>query len=136
MLCLPVRLGGYGLPRPELNARIDLPAELRALAQKDYYLCDMYYPAHHLAIEYDGGYHWQGSQRMDDNTRQLILEACGITCIRIDKRQLLNENLFDMQAKRIAKQLGVYMREPSQRALQKRTELRKQTLNWNVNLYG
>ena len=136
LLCLPVRLGGYGLPRPILNARIDLPEELQRITGAQHYRCDLYYEDPGLAIEYDGGYHWEGEQRMDDNTRQLILETLGITCIRIDKKQLENAALLDMQARRIAKHLGFRVRKPGERAMKKRIELRRQVLDWNVDLYA
>jgi hypothetical protein len=136
LLYLPVRLGGYGLPRPVLNESIGLPEDLQRIVGVQHYRCDFYYKDERLAVEYDGGYHWEGEQRMDDNTRQLILEKMGITFIRIDKKQMENPKLLDMQARRIAKHLGIRIRMPGERALQKRGELRRQTLDWNVDLYA
>ena len=134
LLCLPVKMGGYGLPKPKLNVRIDLPEELWELAGTDHFICDLYYPG--LAIEYDGGYHWEGEQRMSDNLRQLILEKMGIEVRRIDKLQLQNPEALDMQARIIAERLKVRMRTPGCKALAARKRLRAETLDWTTNLYG
>ena len=136
LICLPVNLGGYGLPRPLLNVRLKIPEELRRIVGSDHYVCDLYYPGASLAIEYDGGYHWDGEQRMDDNLRELILNTLGIEVIRIDKKQLENPEALDIQAHRIAKCLGVRLRRPNESVLEKRIQLRSQVLDWSSKLYG
>ena len=135
LLCLPLSYGGYGLPKPLLNFRIDLTDELKEIAGWDRYYVDMYYHRKRLAIEYDGGYHWMGEQRMDDNLRELILKKMNIEVIRIDKRQLQNRDAMDLQARELAKKLGVRVRASNQNAYAARTELRKQVLDWSSNPY-
>ena len=135
LLCLPAKMGGYGLPRPLLNARIDLPASSWALAGTDHYLCDLYYPANHVAIEYDGGYHEDSRQRDSDSIRETLIKETGITVVRIDKRQLSSASLFDMRAREIARLLRVRTNPPSDSMKRARAKLRRETLDWNANPY-
>jgi hypothetical protein len=140
VLCLPTRLGGYGLPRPLLNYRIDLPKHLWEVAGTDRYYVDFYYPGEMYAgitqaVEFDGGYHWQGNQRMRDNVRQILLEEMGIQVIRIDKLQLQSMEIMDLQARRLADALGVCLHEPTTSVLRAREKLFKQALDWHSPIY-
>jgi len=135
VLCLPTRLGGFGLPKPELNYRIDLPERLCEAARVSCYYCDFYYPDAKLAVEFDGGYHWQGNQRMRDSIRQVLLEELGIHVIRIDKLQLENMDLMNIQAQRLAEALGVKLRKPTESVLHAREALFTQVLDWSSQLY-
>lgn len=135
LLCLPVRLGGYGLPRPTLNARIDLPDELRAMTGARFYRCDLFFPGKRLAIEYDGGYHEESGQRMADNMRELMLRQLDITVLRVDKRQLETWEAMDLLAAEMADCLGIRVRPPSEKALRARSRLRRETLDWQANPY-
>ena len=136
LLCLPVKLGGYGLPKPELNVRLDVPPKLQRICGKQHVVCDLLYRKEKLVIEYDGGYHWEGEQRMDDNIRDLVLGEMGYTVIRIDKKQLEKLDTMDMQAANIARHLGIRMRTPSERSLKARIRLRAETLDWSTDLYA
>ena len=136
LLCLPVKMGGYGFPRPLLNARIDLPSSSWAYAGTDHYICDLYYPENRLAIEYDGGYHEDSRQRDSDSVRETLIKETGITVVRIDKRQLNNAGLFDMRAREIARLLGVRTSPLSDSSKLARARLRRETLDWNANLYA
>ena len=75
---LPMNRGGRGLPRPILNARVEIPPDFRALAGKRYFIADFLFPKQALAIEFDGGYHWTGDNRLNDNVRDLIFLRQGI----------------------------------------------------------
>lgn len=136
LLCLPVKLGGYGLPFPLLNEGIELPMQLRRLAGANRFFCDFYYPERRLAIEYDGGYHGQEKQRMSDNLRQLVLESLDITFVRLDARQMANPMAMDMRAREISKRLGIRFREPSKRGMENRRKLRAQVLDYSRNVYA
>ena len=136
LLCLPARMGGYGLPRPQLNVGIDLPDDIRRITRMRKYICDMYFPEQRLAIEYDGAYHGDRSQRMDDNLRELLLHALGVEVLRVDKLLLENPTAFDLQVSRIAQRIGVRLRAPTAHVRMKREALRKRVLDWDVDLYA
>ena len=43
LLCLPPRFGGYGLPMPLLNHRVDIDRSGRKASANGYYVCDMFW---------------------------------------------------------------------------------------------
>ena len=53
LLCLPRSLGGYGLPRPVLNARRPVTREAKSFTFWDNLVPDLYWPNAHLDLEYD-----------------------------------------------------------------------------------
>ena len=58
LLCLPYRLGGYGIEKPQFNYRVDVPTHIRKLADRRYCECDLCWPGSNLAAEYDSArYH-------------------------------------------------------------------------------
>lgn len=135
-LFTPTRRGGYGLPRPLLNVSVPLPRELSMLARRADYICDFFYPEARLAIEYDGGYHWNGEQRLDDNLRELILDALEIEVVRVDRHQLESSEAADISAQAIAKRLGVKLRKPSAASLATRRELQRQLRDYSFDLFA
>ena len=54
LLCLPRKYGGYGLSRPVMNYRIDPERNKRSVTDRDYYLCDLYWPDKRVGVEYNG----------------------------------------------------------------------------------
>ena len=60
-LSLPYRLGGYSLPAPQLNVRIDPGAKARRLVSQSYYVCDLYWQESGIGIPHRGA---QNSQRL------------------------------------------------------------------------
>ena len=52
-LCLPYRMGGYGIAYPQLNPRIDLPAHVQRLTGNSVLFPDLFWPDKHIAVEYD-----------------------------------------------------------------------------------
>lgn len=103
--------------------------------QRRFY-CDMFFPQQRVAIEFDGGYHSDNQQRMDDNLRELILDKAGIRIVRIDSQQMMIPSAMDLAATRIAKLIGWRMRKPSDATLQAREKLRSIILDWHRNLYS
>lgn len=76
LLCLPLRRGGYGLPSPELNFRIDVGRSKRAVTDKGYYLCDLYWREACIDLEYESDERHTGAERIaEDSTPRR--SACG-----------------------------------------------------------
>lgn len=132
----PVKRGGYGLPPAFMNVPIPLPERLRRITGRGDYIIDFYYPKEQLAIEFDGGYHWNGKQRLDDNLRELVLNDLGIDVIRVDKHQLESQAAMEVSVRTIAKRIGFRVRKPSDSSLEKRSELQKQILDFTYDLYA
>lgn len=111
MLCLPTRLGGFGLPLPQLNYRINACHNKRFSTGKQYYLCDLYWPDAKLCIEYDSDLEHTGAKRIaQDAQRRNDLTNQGITVIVATRQQTTNAKGLEQLARQAAKFLGKRIR--------------------------
>jgi len=111
LLTLPQKLGGYGLPAPEMNKRIDVGSRTKTQSKKAYYICDLYWPKAKLAVEYDSDSYHTGTDRIaSDSAKRLDLDALGINVITLTSRQIRNPAVFESITKLIAKKLGKRLR--------------------------
>lgn len=111
ILCLPLRLGGYGLPLPRMNYRIDDQSNEHTASGKAYYLCDLYWPEAGVCIEYDSDLEHTGSNRIArDAQRRNDLTALGVTTITATREQVMHAEKLDCLAHQVARILGVRMR--------------------------
>lgn len=112
LLCLPRRLGGYGLPRPQLNRRVDVPEPLQPMVGKRYLVCDLYWEGARLDVEYDSDTHHLDSLRAAaDARRRNALESLGIGLVSLTTRHLYDAGLFDKAARQMARALGSRQRD-------------------------
>ncbi|MCL1896470.1 MAG: endonuclease domain-containing protein [Clostridiales bacterium] len=129
LLTLPQKLGGYGLPTPELNKRIDTPyaAKNSAVPVKEYYVCDLFWPEAKLAVEYDNDLYHTGADRIaKDSNKRLDLKARGITVITVTNIQIRSAIGFDRIAKTIAGALHKRLQYANSQQFQKaKRELRR-----------
>ena len=110
-LCLPVRMGGYGLPNPVMNAVIPVPAKDRPFVKKSYYECDLYWPEAKFAIEYDSNLHHTGATRIaEDASRRVDLAYLGVEVATLTQQQAYDRREMDRIARLLAKRLGKRMR--------------------------
>jgi len=72
LLTLPYKLGGYGLPMPVLNRRIDPGKTAKQRPGKDHYVCDLFWPAVNLAIEYDSNRYHTGAVRIAEDSKKRL----------------------------------------------------------------
>jgi len=111
LLILPYKLGGYGLPAPELNKRIDLRPKSKRGSGKSYYVCDLFWPEANLAVEYDSDFYHTGADRIaSDARKRQNLDSIGIKVITVTSRQIRNINEFDIVTKQIAEKLNKRVR--------------------------
>lgn len=136
LLCLKGVRGGYGISRPLLNCRIELPAWVARASDRQYFECDLYWPSARVAVEYDGqNTHSTAPQRARDNVRRNMLEHLGIRVVVLDKCQLSNERETDDTVRVLCGYLGEKGVRESKRTRQARLKLRAELLAWNRNLY-
>lgn len=77
-LILPVELGGCGLPRPLLNARVEIPPSLQRALGKPYLVVDLCWPELGVIFEYDSyEFHSTPSQVDSDAVRNEGLRDLG-----------------------------------------------------------
>lgn len=111
LLCLPYNIGGYGLPHPMLNYRVDIPNRSRRLADRTYCSCDLCWPYENLVLEYDSAlYHSDPQRRESDARRRNTLITLGFTVITVSSDQLMNSGAFNRLAHQVAKRLGKRLR--------------------------
>ena len=129
LLCLPRSLGGYGLPFPKMNGRVDVPMGLRDTLGGSYILCDAYWCAARFAVEYDGRLYHEGSDRVHrDYARSNSLRALGVGVETLTIVEVNDLVLFDAAARRVARALGVKLRGLDAAWKVRRQELRSQLL--------
>lgn len=102
-LTLPYSLGGYGIDQPQLNYRIDIPANLTCEVRSRYFVCDLLWPAYSLAIEYDSNLAHAGINRtVHDSMRRSVLTALGISVLSVTWPQVRDKRAFEQLARLVA----------------------------------
>lgn len=106
LLCLPPSLGGFGLPRPELNFPIETNEGGIVMRR-----CDLYWPDQRFALEYDSDtFHSDASKLHLDSSRRSTLEKAGVHVVSVTKNQVFDRgqlfNLATIVSKRLEKRLS------------------------------
>lgn len=130
LLCLPVMLGGYGLPKPEMNAKIPLDDEARIIARRRYCEGDLCWLSAKLDIEYHGEVHVGAAQMKSDVGRELGIEHMGWRVITVASPQVLDASQFETVAKEAAARLGKRLRASVFEATAQRNNLRYELEQW------
>jgi len=106
LLTLPHQHGGYSLPRPELNVRVDLSEDKRVDFAKAYVL-DLYWDFARVAVEYDSKKHHAIEMRMAyDSIRRNALGLYGIEVVNVTSPELRDTARFRRIAFRVADLIG------------------------------
>lgn len=131
LLCLPPREGGYGIPFPRLNHRIDVSGRDRGLSPSRYFLCDAFWPHARIDVEYDSDSEHTGPLRISkDARRRNALTALGVSVITATKQQVFDCDGMDELARSIAKGLGVRLHVGGASWVHMRAELRRSLLGF------
>ena len=132
LLCLPLKLGGYGLPKPEMNASIQLDEEARAIAQRYHCEGDLCWPDARppLDIEYHGEVHVGAAQMKSDVGRELGIEHMGWRVMTVTSPQVIDEGRFEVVAIDAAEAIGKRLRPAVFEATQQRAFLRHELHRW------
>ncbi len=131
LLCLPPRFGGYGLPFPRLNYRVDTNRRGCKVSADHYYLCDAFWPEARLDVEYDSDFAHTGSSRIArDAKRRNGLVSLGVTVITATKQQVFDCDEMDRLARVVAGRLGRRLRMEGSGWTRARAELRRQLLGF------
>lgn len=106
LLCLPRSLGGFGLPRPELNFPIETNEGGVVMRR-----CDLCWPDQRFALEYDSDtFHSDASKLHLDSSRRSTLEKAGVHVVSVTKNQVFDRgqllNLATIVSKRLGKRLS------------------------------
>ena len=132
LLCLPGRLGGYGLPKPQLNHRIDINERSQEATSKAYLRGDLCWPESDLVVEYDStAFHTGATHIAESAERSNALNDNDKEPFVVTSAQLHNAEKMDVLADQIADKLGVRRRTRSKSWPQSQTELRGRLLNYD-----
>ena len=130
LLVLPYKLGGYGLPMPELNFPINPNKLGKQYTGKSSFSCDLYWPKAREAVEYNSDeFHSKVKEKADDSLRRNVLTTMGVKVINVDNEQIKNRIQLEGTANQLASNLGKplrYRRNP--KFSQAQQELRKMLL--------
>lgn len=126
LFTLPVELGGCGLPRPELNLRIDIPPSLQVALGKPYLTVDLCWRALGIILEYDS-YLWHRSKAKvdEDNTRNEGLRDMGWMVRSVTKGMLGNDQMLDELVRKVAARAGARIPDDDAYRLRQRALVRE-----------
>lgn len=125
LLCLPRRMGGYALPQPLFNVKVNVSTSTTTTRR----FPDLYWPSHGLDVEYDSDRdHWGLWSRYRDARRTVELVAEKVTVLPLTRMQLMDVTEFHAFATSVRRTLGIRSRTPRPKWYDRRTELRERLL--------
>ena len=128
-LCLamvsPRLSGGFGLPKPVLNAELEVVGNARELTRQRTIIPDGLWAAQQLSYEYLGAVHASQERLEKDAGRDNALLAMGYRVLHVSRRQVNNYELYRGLMETI--RLGLHVRHelPSPRILERQYKLWK-----------
>lgn len=106
-LTLPYQMGGFNLPKPLMNCRVDLGSGVKQVSSSQYCVPDLIWPEHRLIVEYDSDLHASPLKIGRDAARKNTMTAMGFDVITITKMQMYNMDEFNKTALVVGRKLGV-----------------------------
>ena len=107
LLSLPTRLGGFGLPRPQLNRPFALTPEAQLIYPHSSCRLDLSWPDTNLDVEYDGsGDEHAGDMHAKDVARLAALRLDGLDVLVLAKQQVYDARAFAQMVRVIAGKLA------------------------------
>lgn len=125
LLCLPKRLGGYGLPKPVLNPKLLVS---NPDGTKERYP-DLFFAGVNIDVEYNSDSEHSGEWcRYRDSKREVELTVANIKVLPLTRPQLMSTDEFDAFAQGLRRMLGVRSRATDLEWAFRRDELRRRLL--------
>ncbi len=129
LLCLPVGQGGYGLPLPTLNAKLEVTDYLSQRHDPRTRYGDLVFTEGSVVLEYQSReFHEQRMQWDADEDRRDDIEAAGYTVMFVTPSRVRDLERFEGIAKRLAHHVGVSLGTRSMGPTPERLALRRQLL--------
>ena len=131
-LCLPYRLGGYGLEKPLMNCEVPLSSRAARIAKRRKCYLDMGYTEKGLDVEHQGKLdHSSLEDQASDRARVNALKEMGYEVIELTKDQVDDLYAFEFIVQRIAGILGKRIRKENLGATAARLSFRRDVTAWN-----
>lgn len=131
LISLPYKHGGKALSDIRLNQRIDIPAHLRSMTDRNYFVADFFWPGKMVAAEYDSDVAHSGdAPRMTDAIKRNLLPLMGYTPFSFTRLQVNSDREMDKACDNLRALLRVRPRQKiPQDYAQRKAELRRQLLS-------
>ena len=111
LLCLPQRLGGFGLPVPEFNVSFGLDELETVISGKREFRCDLYWRDYDLALEYQSdAFHSNVRSLHEDAHRNNVLTSRGLTIIQFTWETLRDPARLEYTARMMQSHMGLRIR--------------------------
>ena len=108
MVCLPMVLGGFGLPKPYMNHVIGLPLGAATFLGHDSCCVDMLWEQQRVILEYDSNLtHLSRDQHHYDKKRATALSMAGYTVISVTADHLSSHSSINKLCLDLRKVLGI-----------------------------
>ena len=127
LLCLPKRVGGYGLPKPLLNPKLTItnPSGTETIERYP----DLFWKGPNIDIEYNSDEDHSGEwSRYRDSRREVELTVADVRVLPLTRNQLMDPDGFDEFANGLRRMLGIQKRPEDPRWRWRRDELRRNLL--------
>lgn len=131
-MCLPYRLGGYGIREFEMNHCVPLTPKAARIAKRAKCYADMFLSGINLDIEHHGKLDHCGSEEMErDRARVNALKEMGLEVIELTAGQVGDLFAYEAIIQRIARLDGKRIDKEKLGATSERLELRRNVYRWN-----
>ena len=126
VLTFPHDMGGFGLPRPELNREVPIEQSARELSSQSEIVADLCWPDSRVILEYYG---WEehfgaGPRKVaSDAARANTLSSLGWTVFHVTYEQVRTLSEVSLLSRQLAHALDVTLEEPSDLELVWRSRL-------------
>ncbi|MBQ3301100.1 MAG: hypothetical protein IJH04_02900 [Eggerthellaceae bacterium] len=121
LLCLPRRLGGYGLPKPTMNPKLLVSTPD---GMKERYP-DLFWLGANVDVEYNSDAEHSGEwSRYRDSKREVELTVANVKVLPLTRLQVMNADEFDSFAQGLRRMLGVRSRPLDSDWVERRDRLR------------
>ena len=129
LLCLPKRLGGYGLPKPVLNPKLIVSNPHGSVERYP----DLFWLGANIDVEYNSDSAHSGEwSRYRDSKREIELTVGNIKVLPLTRPQVMNSDEFDAFAQGLRRMLGIRARATDPKWAYRHEELREKLLaGWN-----
>lgn len=121
LLAMPRRMGGFGLPSPRLNRRIELDQSSSQVGGQENVYVDLLWPDAKFGIEYNGEAYHRNTSR--DLRRELTLRKAQLDIVTLGIQQVRDQVQFREVVSQAAEHLGVKLRHATPLIAKKRTKL-------------
>ena len=125
--------GGFGLPRPELNAKVETNLDYEVTGISRLRVCDLLFKEIGLDVEYNGHQHEEQQAVLDDMQRMRDLLQVGINVVSLTDAELRSIAEMTSLAHSIERMYGLRRRRETPRQLDLRRQLFAELFKTNAD---